>query len=535
MKSFSTRFSALSVPLLACVTAGLRVLRGPTPHPYAGPTAPVTLPPTPAPGAAALPSATPAPTATAAPPPPPDNSLLEQLRVALKHGNGPAVLQITDLIRRPFESPPPLEVTAHTTPPPEVAVVYLTRECVFDDQVFSLTPAARDELKTQLQQPRMKEALRWARSGGWWSCSPLNAVCKCPGKVHLVRGSREMLGQEVDARLYGGQVACSVDSFGAAAYLGANERWEDFSCECSSASASPEKDNFHLQKRLSSISILQEGWLLLLRILGRSGLLPLGTGDRTYSGAENWVARTGRTSPGLNVVLERFWISKFVREKAALAVKGPRCLEWGDPAKPGTVFNYASMVPGCTQKYDMQFNRNYEKPQGMRVEGNVVRSDLNNLPRVLGQGLQMNAIFATQVFEHFADPLAAAQSLFHATAPSGVLVYSGPQQAQYHKGPSDFYRYTAEGIKYALVRAGFCVPNNGFAGGGDFVFDIARAAGLQIQDFPMEEIDAAYQVGYDKISHSAVIIHCLAFKPPHVLCSDATAGWDEVKRRGIQA
>merc|ERR1719450_854224 len=137
----------------------------------------------------------------------------------------------------------------------------------------------------------------------------------------------------------------------------------------------------------------------------------------------------------------------------------------------------------------------------------------------------MDAIFATQVFEHLAAPDESAQALFKATAPGGVVVYTGPQQAQFHQVPHDYYRYTIEGVKYTLVRAGLCVPNSNFAGGGDFVFDIARDAGLQVQDFPLEEIEAAYHRGYEDISHSTIEIHALAFKAPHPSCDDPTAGW----------
>jgi hypothetical protein len=170
----------------------------------------------------------------------------------------------------------------------------------------------------------------------------------------------------------------------------------------------------------------------------------------------------------------------------------------------------------------------------MHMAGNVVYSDILSLPRTLG-ATKMNAIFATQVFEHLADPMEGAAALFGATAPGGVVIWSAPQQAQFHKIPHDYYRYTIEGAKYVFVKAGFCVPNWGFAGGGDFVFDVARDSGMLLQDFPMEEIEAAFQKGYDQVSHSAINIHMLAFKPPHKQCNDPTAGWAELGRQGMRA
>lgn len=276
---------------------------------------------------------------------------------------------------------------------------------------------------------------------------------------------------------------------------------------------------------------------MLLRLLSKTRLIPLGTGDRTYSGMQNWGARSrvdGKYPTHL-AVLERYWIEKYVREIATPNIGGPKCLEWGDPKKPGKYFNYASRVPACTQKFDMQYDYVYWQKWGKQVVGNVVYSDILSLPSVLGENNRMDAIFATQVFEHLADPLAAAKALFAATAPGGVVIWTGPQQAQFHQVPHDYYRYTIEGVKYSLVAAGFCVPNRWFAGGGDFVFDIARDSGLQVQDFAAEEVEAAYQVGYEKVSHSAIGIHALAFKAPHSACKDPTAGWDWIASQGIRA
>merc|ERR1719387_2812638 len=114
----------------------------------------------------------------------------------------------------------------------------------------------------------------------------------------------------------------------------------------------------------------------------------------------------------------------------------------------------------------MQFDYSYWQKKPMHVEGNVIYSDILSLPTVLGPPLRMNTIFATQVFEHVADPLRAATALYEALAPGGALVFTAPQSAPFHKVPHDYYRYTVEGVKYVLIQAGFCAPNNLFTGGG---------------------------------------------------------------------
>lgn len=51
-------------------------------------------------------------------------------------------------------------------------------------------------------------------------------------------------------------------------------------------------------------------------------------------------------------------------------------------------------------------------------------------------------------------------------------------------------------------------------GGGDFVFDLARSAGLQRQDFSEEEILGSYIRGYETMGDGAQTIMGIAFKPP---------------------
>merc|ERR1739848_202264 len=102
------------------------------------------------------------------------------------------------------------------------------------------------------------------------------------------------------------------------------------------------------------------------------------------------------------------------------------------------MLNYVHMVPACTEPYDMQFDFNYWQGTGMHLSGNVVHSDILNLPKVLGPHLKMNAIFATQVFEHLADPIRAAAALYEATVDGGVVIFTAPQYAPYHAVPHDY-------------------------------------------------------------------------------------------------
>lgn len=380
--------------------------------------------------------------------------------------------------------------------------------CVLDDYLFAMTPESKTELMAELQDPIMVEALQWTKAGGWWVCGQYDEVCQCRGDVRMTDWDHTVFSHTVSARSSGNALPCTTASFGGLDV----KPYALKMCECTHAAAST--SDFHLHKRLTSKSYMQEIWIFLLRLLGRTRMLPAGTGDRLYHGIENWAAR--HRPENMPMVLERIWVEMFVKKMVKYHGPGPRCLEWGP-------FNYINMVPQCTDNLDMQFDALFYGQKALGIEGDKVYSDIDRLPAVLATGgdFRVNLIFATQVFEHIANPHYAAQMLFNSLLPGGAVVFTAPQQAQFHLVPHDYFRYTKEGAVHTLQQAGFCVPKWTVAGGGDFVFDIARDAGLQVQDFPNEEIAGAYQSGYDAVSDSAITIHILAFKPPHAACAGA--------------
>jgi len=396
---------------------------------------------------------------------------------------------------------------SHGKAPPGLS----TGSCILDDQLFSLSTEDKAALAFELQAPVMAEALTWTKQGGWWLCANYGETCTCRGEVRLANANRSAEApQRATTMAPSYTVACDLSSFGNLDPFPGQGKM----CECDHT-----RTPFQLHKRLTSSSLLQEAWIFLLRLLSRTKQLPLGTGDRVHHGIENWAAR--HVPGSMPMVLERFWIEKFMKQVVIPSLFTPgRCLEWGDPATPGSGFNYANMVPTCHYKMDVQYDAVHYLKHPMGVEANIVYSDVDNMPRVLqAQGDQrVDLIFATQVFEHLHNPHHAVKMLFDSLLPGGALVFTAPQQAQFHRVPHDFFRYTKEGVLYLLQTAGFCTPGWGFAGGGDFVFDIARDAGLQMQDFPMEEMEGGFQVGFEEVSDSAITMHALGFKPPHYSC-----------------
>jgi SAM-dependent methyltransferase len=354
-----------------------------------------------------------------------------------------------------------------------------------------MTPEAKQELRQQLQTPEAVEALGWVQTGGWYPCAYENEPCKCYGQVRY--GASHVQQWSEAKTVTSGSIICSKDIFGDPA-PGQNKQ-----CGC-------HKSVFSLTKNENSASYLQESWIFMLRFLARLKMLPF-TGDRRYHGLELWSARHGGVTGG---TLERYWIEKYIVEQYQ-NIPGGNCLEWG--------LYYVTWLSQCTNNYENKYEAVKYGQKQPSVEGNIVYASIYDFPSVIGgAGIQFNFICATELFEHLEKPYEAASDLYRILAPGGAVLFTVPQQAQYHKVPQDFLRYTKEGVKHVMEIAGFCVPPQLMAGSGDFIFDVARNTGLQIQDFTMEELDEGYQRGYDSIADGAITIHAMAYKPPHAFC-----------------
>lgn len=362
---------------------------------------------------------------------------------------------------------------------------------IFDDMIFAMTPAAKEELRQQMQTPQGAEAVNWIKTGGWYPCAYDTQVCKCFGEVRY--GAPHTQQWSAAKPVTSGAILCSADIFGDPS-PGTSKQ-----CGCHRAS-------FTLTKNENSGSFLQEAWIFMLRLNARMKWLPF-TGDRRYHGIELWSARHGGHTGG---TLERYWIEKYVVEMAA-NIPGGTCLEWG--------LYYVNWLSQCTNNYENKYEAVKYGQKQPSVEGKIVYGSIYDFPQIVGAAnIQFNFICATELFEHLEKPYEAAADLYHILAPGGAVLFTAPQQAQYHKVPQDFLRYTKEGAKHVMEVAGFCVPPQLMAGSGDFIFDVARNVGLQIQDFTIEELDEGYQRGYDSIADGAMTIHAMAYKPPHALC-----------------
>jgi SAM-dependent methyltransferase len=70
-------------------------------------------------------------------------------------------------------------------------------------------------------------------------------------------------------------------------------------------------------------------------------------------------------------------------------------------------------------------------------------------------GRSYDFVIADQIFEHLADPNAAASSVYRMVRPGGYFLISTPFLLRVHEQPIDCCRWTETGLRYLLERSGF--------------------------------------------------------------------------------
>lgn len=64
-------------------------------------------------------------------------------------------------------------------------------------------------------------------------------------------------------------------------------------------------------------------------------------------------------------------------------------------------------------------------------------------------------VVTQETLEHVSDPFQAVQEIFRVLKPGGIVYCQVPFTIGYHPGPTDFWRFSIEGIQEMIQRAGF--------------------------------------------------------------------------------
>lgn len=118
-----------------------------------------------------------------------------------------------------------------------------------------------------------------------------------------------------------------------------------------------------------------------------------------------------------------------------------------------------------------------------RLHDRVINFDMALIPAVQCVGRAEHLPFAADTFkvvftqetlEHVADPWAAVAEIGRVLEPGGTLYCQLPFVIGYHPGPSDYWRFTKEGIRTLVETAGFrCDEIERSVGGGTGMYRIA--------------------------------------------------------------
>lgn len=77
-----------------------------------------------------------------------------------------------------------------------------------------------------------------------------------------------------------------------------------------------------------------------------------------------------------------------------------------------------------------------------------------------------DTIVSNQVMEHVQEPWVMIEQIARILRPGGTCILSAPFMAPFHANPTDFYRFTEQGMRHLVERAGLevliCTKHGGF-------------------------------------------------------------------------
>lgn len=182
---------------------------------------------------------------------------------------------------------------------------------------------------------------------------------------------------------------------------------------------------------------------------------------------------------------------------------------------------------GCgNMPYRELFSKKFTRHAGADIEGNdeaefVITPD----GRVPAPDESFDGVLSSQVLEHVAEPRLYLSEAYRLLRPGGSLILSTHGIWPYHPDPTDFWRWTQDGLVREITRAGFEVDEvHGVFG--------PESSALQLwQDSTYERLPRPLRPAYtwffqtliglierrnpDKLSQDASVYVILARRPGH--------------------
>src|SRR6478735_1475966 len=112
---------------------------------------------------------------------------------------------------------------------------------------------------------------------------------------------------------------------------------------------------------------------------------------------------------------------------------------------------------GCGNKpYQHLFKKKFRQYLGADIRGNadaqIIVGRRGELPLADGS---IDCVLSTQVLEHVEDPRLYLAEAYRVLKPDGSLILSTHGNWPYHPDPTDFWRWTVDGLRREITSAGF--------------------------------------------------------------------------------
>lgn len=99
----------------------------------------------------------------------------------------------------------------------------------------------------------------------------------------------------------------------------------------------------------------------------------------------------------------------------------------------------------------------------MQSGGNVsVVGDVMSMPL---ESERFDTVVSNQVIEHIPRPAAFASEAFRVLKPGGIIICTAPFWEPIHSDPSDYFRFTTDGLRSLFQEAGFTIIESNPYGG----------------------------------------------------------------------
>jgi SAM-dependent methyltransferase len=135
-------------------------------------------------------------------------------------------------------------------------------------------------------------------------------------------------------------------------------------------------------------------------------------------------------------------VARFIGEHAA-ELRGKRALDFGAGESP-----YAELARGVGCEV-IGADIDPADPAVIRIDASTGRVALEDGA--------VDAVLSTQVLEHVADVQAYLREAYRLLRPGGLMFCSTHGAFILHRHPTDFRRWTVDGLRYELEQAGFVV------------------------------------------------------------------------------